>query len=98
MPTKYGELRKLWIQAVRAGMYAHYVPARMGRLDPGPAYTFDVPGGHGLTYIRVESGETVTLAHAWNRAGVSETGDLKIWADKGVDGIYTIIGERYDYQ
>jgi len=93
--STYKSLRPLWLRVVRAAQYQNYTPARMGRLDAGPAYVFDVPGGHNMTYVRIEQGEITTLAHAYNSGGVAETGDLRVWLDRNVDGVWIIVGVRY---
>lgn len=89
------ELREAFIRAVNRAKNANKTPAVMGRYD-SPGYTFTVPGGHGFTYVRIIGSGMTTLTMAINRAGVAETGDLPVWLDRGKDGRWYIIEERYE--
>jgi hypothetical protein len=74
--------------------FTRRVPGLMGRADAA-GYTFTVPGNQGLTYARTICGRATTLVHAWNRAGIAETGDLPIWLDIDSAGRTIIAEARY---
>lgn len=76
--------------------FTRRAPGLMGRKDSAvPTYTYDAPGGQGYKYVRVADGSGSTLTIAFNRAGISDTGDTKIWLEKESDGRWIIVGERY---
>lgn len=93
------DLQRAFRNAVRRAYYSTYTPARLGRPDGGGTFTFTVPGGRGMTYVRVFQQDGVTLTQAVDRAGVTSgtpTGDLPIWLDKDIDGRWIIIMERHE--
>ena len=48
------ETRKLWRQATRAELFAHYLPALLGREDGGGGFTIPVAAWPGyLTHLPV---------------------------------------------
>src|SRR5574340_1199759 len=89
------ETRKLWRQATRAELFAHHLPALLGREDAGGSFTIPVAAKPGYVYVRRFQGGSLTLDKAINRAGVVEAGDLPIWLDRDVEGRWVIAGERY---
>lgn len=93
------DLQRAFKNAVRRAYYATYTPARLGRPDGGGSYTFDVPGGRGMTYVRIYQQDGVTLAQAVDHIGVTTgtpTGDLPIWLDKDPDGRWRIVMLRHE--
>jgi len=76
--------------------FTRRVPALMGRKDSAtPTYTYDAPGGQGYKYVRLADGSSSALTIAFNRAGVSDTGDTKLWLEADYDGRWVIVDERY---
>jgi len=92
-PT-HNDMRRAFYRAVRRVQFANYTPALLGKPDGIGGFDFDVPGGQGFVYVRVIQGESVTLAHAINKAGVAETGDLPVWLDRGAAGYWMIAEAR----
>ncbi len=89
------EIRKLWRDVTRAELFAHRVPALLGREDSGGSFTIPVSAWPGYVYVRRFQAGALTLDKAINRAGVVEAGDLPIWLDRDADGRWIIVGERY---
>lgn len=89
------ELRNAFKNAIIRIIKGEKHRALMGRDDGGGSFTYTVPGGHGYTFVRDISGQSITLTKAINRAGVANTGDLSIWIEKNTDGVWEITGERY---
>ncbi len=89
------ELLKLWQKVACAEMFAHHVPALLGREDSGGGFTIPVSAWPGFVYVRRFQAGALTVDKAINRAGVIERGDLPIWLDRDADGRWIVIGERY---
>jgi hypothetical protein len=73
-------------------------PARLFRFDGGSTYTATVPGGNGLTYVRIFQGESIQLTQAIDRIGVSSPADddKPVYLDVDTDGNLIIYEFRYE--
>jgi hypothetical protein len=69
----------------------------MGKKTGASAWSFDVPGAQGYKYIRLVTGDgSITLAQAYNEAGMPDVGDTPIDVDIYADGRIIITKERYN--
>lgn len=97
MPVTNRQLRDALRRAMRAIENADLIPALMGKKTGGAAWTYDVPGGRGLKYVRVVQGDhAVSVMQCINEAGVADTGDLPIWIRRDVGARWVIVKERFN--
>lgn len=90
------KLRRAFFQAVQASDRWANIPGLMGKPDNAGGYIYDVPGGQGLTWVRITtlSDEVVSTARAYNDGGVAENGTLPIWLKVDTEGKLSIVKER----
>lgn len=90
------DLKRQYQLSAYNAKFTRRIPGLMGRKDDAvPTYTYDAPGGQGYKYVRIADGSGSALTIAFNTAGVADTGDLKLWLEKGSDGRMVIVSERY---
>lgn len=81
--------------AVHEVVEAAKIPALLGMPTGTSTWTYTPPGFSGWKYVRLVDGESGgTVAKALNTAGVSDTGDLKIWVVRNADDQLEIVSER----
>ena len=97
MPVQRSELQRAFNRYLRQRDNDELIPALMGKQTGAATYTYDVPGGRGLKYVRILQGNVATsIVQAVNEAGIADTGDLPIWIKQVEGARYAIVKARFN--